>query len=71
MWQSMPDQQLAYIKRRNSTLVDEAMADRLASRRRDESGLRFTGLRLRLGTFLIVVGRTLCEDEVLASNPAN
>ena len=41
------------------------------SRRNSLESLRFTGLRLRFGTFLIVVGRTLCDDDVLAVRAAH
>lgn len=69
MLPDMPEGRLATINQRNSTLIAEAASARLAARQvRDRSG--FTGLRLRLGTFLIVVGRTLCEDEVLRHDPA-
>jgi hypothetical protein len=71
MWHSMPDMQYTYIKQQQSRSIAEAAADHMASRRHAAESLRFTGLRLRFGTFLIVVGRTLCEDDVLAVRPSH
>ena len=71
MRHQMPDQQYTYIKQQQSRSIAEAAADHMASRRNSNESLRFTGLRLRFGTFLIVVGRTLCEDEVLAGRAAH
>ncbi len=64
MWYDNPEQKLGEIKRRQAELAAEAAANRLATRR-DRTRSDFQGLRIRLGSILIVVGRTLCEDEAL------
>jgi len=72
MWQPMPDQQLADINRQHACLIEEAASNRIASLR--ETGGRrenFTGLRLQLGSLLIVVGRSVCEDDGLIRHPAH
>lgn len=70
MWPDTPEQRLTAINRRNSALIAEAASDRLAGRAtRDRRG--FTGLHFRLGTLLIVIGRTLCEEDVLRHDPAH
>lgn len=71
MWQQMPDQQLIDINLRHATLIQEAETNRIASRRDTQSRAHFTGLRVRVGALLIVVGRSLCEDEALANHPAH
>jgi hypothetical protein len=71
MWQQMPDQQLIDITHQHAALIGEAASDRLASRRATAHNAHFTGLRIRLGALLIVVGRSLCEDDALAHHPAH
>ena len=71
MRQWMPEHQYTYIKQQQTRSIAEAAADHMASRRDSSESLRFTGLRLRFGTFLIVVGRTLCDDDVLAVRAAH
>ena len=56
---------LTAIKRRQADLAAEAAASRLVARRRVDAGAGFSGLRLRLGSVLIVVGRKLCEEDAL------
>jgi len=70
MWPQMPDQQLNYIKRRQAELIAEAAASRSAARRTDHHDHRFTGLRIRFGGLLIMIGRTLCEEDALRHDPA-
>jgi hypothetical protein len=66
MWHETPEQRLQYVKERQTELVSQAAADRAVARRAKAADHGFTGLHLRVGTLLIVIGRTLCEDEVLA-----
>ena len=66
MWYDLPEQRLEYINGRQSQLLSQAAAERSAARGTGDAGRRFTGLHLRVGTLLIVIGRTLCEEEVLA-----
>lgn len=70
MFPQTPDQRLAYIKQKQSALIAEAASDRLVARKkaRDRG---FTGLRLQIGALFIVIGRTICEDEVLRRNAAH
>jgi hypothetical protein len=71
MWQQMPDQQLTDINMRHAALIEEAASDRSAAQRQTTEKAHSTGLRVRVGTLLIVVGRSLCEDESLANHPAH
>jgi hypothetical protein len=71
MWPDMPDQRLDYIKRRQTELIAQAAASRLIARRAAHRDHRFTGLRIRFGSLLIMIGRTLCEEDVLRHDPAH
>jgi hypothetical protein len=71
MWQQMPDQQLTDINIRHANLIEEAASDRIASRSDTPDRSHFIGFRVRVGALLIVVGRSLCEDEALANHPAH
>ena len=71
MWQQMPDQQLIDINLRHANLIEEAAPDRFASSKQTPDRTHFTGLRVRVGALLIVVGRSLCDDEALANHPAH
>lgn len=66
MWRDMPEHRLTYIQQRQSGLISEAAANRSAARRTTGGERRFTGLHLRVGTLLIVIGRTLCEEDALS-----
>jgi hypothetical protein len=74
MWREMPDQQLEYINQRHAELTAEAASDRFAARpaaTRTVHGERgFTGLHVHLGTLLIVIGRSLRDDEPLRHDAA-
>ena len=59
----LPEQRLSYIKRQQSDRVAEAAANRLAAGQSSQRRRRFVGLHIRLGDLLIVVGRTLCDEE--------
>ena len=75
MWHEMPDQQLEYINQRNAELIAEAASARIDHRSstcetvHGERG--FTGLHLHLGTLMIVIGRSLCEEDVLRHRTAH
>jgi hypothetical protein len=65
MWREMPEQRLTYVRQRQSELIAEAAADRSGGRpTHSEHG--FTGLHLRLGRLLIVIGRSLYEEDALS-----
>ena len=66
MWYDMPEQRLEYVKGRQSQLRSQAAAERAVAPRAKAADHGFTCLHLRVGTLLIVIGRTLYEDEVLA-----
>lgn len=69
MWSETPEQRLGYMNKRNSDLIAEAASAHLAARPK-KARRNFTGVHLHLGTLLIIVGRTLCEEEILRHNPA-
>ncbi len=69
MFLDSPDVRLSLVNLRNAELIAESASARLATARQKRRN--FSGFRLRIGTFLIVVGRTLCEDEVLYGRPAH
>ncbi|HEY1169008.1 MAG TPA: hypothetical protein VGE81_08570 [Candidatus Limnocylindrales bacterium] len=59
----------SYIGHRQADLIAEAAANRSVTRPTVRGQRRFTGLRLHLGTLLIVVGRTLHEDDGRCPDP--
>jgi hypothetical protein len=61
-----PEQRLAYIKQQHSERIARAAADRSAALLPRHSRPRFVGLHVRLGDLLIVVGRTLCDEDGLS-----
>jgi hypothetical protein len=61
MWLQDPESRLAMINQRGRELRAEAAENRVASRTRDCT--RFSGLRIQLGSFLLVIGRTLADDK--------
>ena len=69
----VPEQRLMYIKQRQREAIAEAAANRSAPSRRAHlpvRGDRFVGLHIRLGSYLIAIGRTLCEEDALGRTPA-
>jgi hypothetical protein len=70
MWHETPEQRLLYISQQHTDLPT-AGADSAGTSKHNHSHAGFTGLRIRLGTLLIVVGRTLCEDEALRHDAAH
>jgi hypothetical protein len=73
MWHETPEQQLLYIRQQQAAGLRMAATDRSGPERRGKTrhGAGFTGLRIRLGTLLIVVGRTLCDEEALRHDAAH
>jgi hypothetical protein len=69
MWHELPEQRLAYIHQRQAELIAEAASNRLAPRRK-AAVRNFSGIHLQFGDLLIVIGRTLCEDEALRRDAA-
>jgi hypothetical protein len=61
MWLQDPESRLAMINQRGLELRAEAAANRAAARTSDCN--RFSGLRIQLGSFLLVIGRTLADDK--------
>ncbi|HEX7430804.1 MAG TPA: hypothetical protein VF293_01310 [Candidatus Limnocylindrales bacterium] len=57
MWPDIPEQRLMIVKQRQAELRAEA-----ASARRVAPDRSFSGLRLRVGSLIIVVGRTFADD---------
>jgi hypothetical protein len=73
MWHETPEQQLMYINQQHSDSISIAEGSRSfrLRRRAVEAGEGFVGLRIHLGTLLIVIGRTLCEEDALRHNAAH
>jgi hypothetical protein len=71
MWPDMPEQRLDYVKWRQGELISEAAASRLIARRTAHRGHNFAGLRIRLGSVLIMIGRTLCGEGAVGHDPAH
>ncbi|HEX7490418.1 MAG TPA: hypothetical protein VF337_01800 [Candidatus Limnocylindrales bacterium] len=73
MWHETPQQQLMYINQQHSDSISMADGSRLFRMRRRavEAGESFVGLRIHLGALLIVVGRTLCDEDALRHNAAH
>jgi len=67
MWPDSPEQRLMIVKQRQAELRAEAAANRSA--RRVAPDRSFSGLRLRVGSLIIVVGRTL-SDDMTSPHPA-
>ena len=61
MWPDIPEQRLLIVKQRQAELRDEAAANRSA--RKFAPDRSFSGLRLHVGSLIIVVGRTLSDDN--------
>ena len=67
MWHESPEQRLMLIRQRQCELMTDA-ADEKSSRARRRVRDRiagFSGLQIHVGTILIAVGRTLCEEDAL------
>jgi hypothetical protein len=65
MWRETPEQRLTYVKKRQLDLIAETAANRRPPSRATKAGRRRAALRLRLGALLIVIGRTLCDEDAL------
>ena len=61
MWREDQEQLLMMAKQRGEELRAEAAADRTARRAQDPD--RFSGLKIRFGSLLIMVGRTLADEH--------
>jgi hypothetical protein len=69
MFREMPERRLMYVKERQADFIAEAAANRSAGRPKGRTECRFTGLHVHLGTLLIVVGRTLREEDARCPDP--
>jgi len=63
MWPDTPEHRLMIIDQRHAELAREAAADRMARR---TPGRDFSGLRIRVGSLIFVVGRTFADDKPTA-----
>jgi hypothetical protein len=61
MWRDDPEQLLKMAKRRGAELRTEAEVSRTARPVSDFD--RFSGLKIRMGSVLIMVGRTLADEN--------
>jgi hypothetical protein len=72
MWPDTPEQRFMYIAQRQAELRAEAGTDRIRPRRAAGSrAIRLQGLRIHIGTLLIVIGRTLCDEDGRLTDPAH
>jgi hypothetical protein len=62
MWREDPEQLLMMAKRRGAELRAEAAAVITTARRASDFD-RFSGLKIRMGSVLIMVGRTLADEN--------
>ena len=70
MWPDTPEQRSMYIAQRHAELRAEAAAYRAGRKRAGSGTYRIRGLHLKIGALLIVVGRSLCEEERNLLDPA-
>jgi hypothetical protein len=73
MWHETPEQRLTFIEQQHSAERSAMVAD-YQTRARDRSyrrGPASVRLRIRLGIFFIVVGRTLCGEDALRHDAAH
>lgn len=71
MWQGSPENRLTYANQRQAEFRAEAAADRAAKRVGASPGTyRVRGLKLQFGALLIVVGRSLCDEDRHQPEPA-
>jgi hypothetical protein len=61
MWREDPEQLLMMAKQHGAELRAEAAANRTARRAPDPD--RFSGLKIRVGSVLIMVGRTFADEN--------
>jgi hypothetical protein len=61
MWPEFPEQRLMIVNQRQAELRAEAAANRSAGRNAPDRS--FSGLRIRFGSLIIVVGRTFADDK--------
>jgi hypothetical protein len=61
MWPDISEQRLMIANQRQAELRDEAATNRSAGRSAPDRS--FSGLRLRFGSLIIVVGRTFADDK--------
>ena len=70
MWPDTPELRSTYIAQRHAELRAEAASNRAGRRRAGSGTYRIRGLHLKIGALLIVVGRSLCEEERNLFDPA-
>jgi hypothetical protein len=71
MWPDTLEQRRTYINQHQAELRAEAAANRMARGRPAGSRTyRIRGLHLQIGTLLIVVGRSLCDEDRRQAEPA-
>jgi hypothetical protein len=68
MWYETPEMRLIRVNSRQRQLREEAARERRATAYRT-SRRHFRGVHFHLGRNLIVVGRTLCEDDAKRLDP--
>jgi hypothetical protein len=71
MLNQFPDQRLEYINRRHSDQMAQAAAERRAGHRTVHGERSFSGLHIHFGTLMIVIGRSLREEDALRHDAAH
>jgi hypothetical protein len=72
MWLEDPENRLTNTRRRQAELRAEAATNRLSRAGKGAAGTyRVRGLHLQIGNLLIVVGRSLCDEERRQPEPAH
>jgi hypothetical protein len=72
MWADTPEIRYSLARQRQAELRAQAGVNRICwNRPVTDRADRFWGLRLHVGSFLLVVGRTLREDETRLLKPTH
>jgi hypothetical protein len=72
MWPESPEQALIRIKQRQADIRAEVAAGRIRPARETGSRTyRFWGVRLHVGSFLLVAGRSLYDDDARLLRPTH
>ena len=71
MWNLQPEEHLRMIERMQAGLRFEAASAKAAELKHSASPDRFRGLHLHVGRTVIVIGRTLREEDARHPDPAH
>jgi len=72
MWPTeFPEDRYIHVKERQDQFRAEAESNRAVPRESGPRWCRIDGRRFQVGSFLIVVGRALCDDDERLPRPAH